>query len=180
MTEHDEATQEAPEVTSDDRLQKIAESRAVVAAKAKELEAAEAKLEGAKNLAKLKRQAYDEAVTDLLDVIDNKQQVFEFDDPEAATAPDDWRSVPLDIEVIPHNHIIQKLADAGIKTMGELSDAIAAEPEKGVAAIEGLGPVAAEKVENALESFWHAHPEWAIGSTNPEDAPAEDDEGILT
>ena len=172
MTEHEEPQGE-PEVTSDDRLQKIGEVRAVVKVKGDELEKAQAKLEGAKSLVKLKQQAYDEAVGDLLDVIDNKQHEFAFGDTEPQAERGAWRAVPLDIEIIPHAHIVRKLADVDVTTLGELSDAIAADPQNGAQSIKGIGEVAAEKIENALETYWHLHPEHAVGAATDESAEAE-------
>ncbi|HUU32034.1 MAG TPA: hypothetical protein VMY69_08060, partial [Phycisphaerae bacterium] len=135
---------EANEKTSDDRLQEIAESRALVATVAAKLDTATIQLEGAKGKVKKLQADWDNAIAAMLDAIDNRQ--FELhgsaDDEARAERERAWAEIPLaslEDPAIPPSALI-KLEEAGITTMAGLMEA------ESLQSIPGIGRVAAEKI----------------------------------
>jgi DNA-binding PadR family transcriptional regulator len=90
-----------------------------------------------------------------------------FDDPEPE--PEEWREVRLDSLDIGEK-LLEKVHDAGLETIGAISDWIA----KGnrLVNIAGVGPAASEKLEDALEHFWATQPPTADDNQEVNDEPA--------
>jgi hypothetical protein len=90
-----------------------------------------------------------------------------FDKPESKQAePEAWRETAVDV-LTSHGlpgAIAEKLDDAGFHTIGDLADWTTA--NNSLTAIAGVGLKKAEKIEQALESFW---------ATLTPDDPAEDE-----
>lgn len=83
-----------------------------------------------------------------------------------------WRDVPLTEVVAPDlwRHFDEH--DPKIVTLGDF-----AQFEKGyeLTDLESVGPVKAEKMSNALEAFWAAHPEYCDELTEPDQVDDEPD-----
>jgi hypothetical protein len=77
----------------------------------------------------------------------------ESNEPVAAVEGDDWRDVPLSDVLSGYvtQTVADKLADAEIKTVGELSDYL---KKCKLTDIAGIGNAKAEAIERALERFW--------------------------
>lgn len=89
------------------------------------------------------------------------------EEPAPASDPEAWRAIPLSETGIPAK-IVQTLADAGLNTMGEMSDFMA---RGRLTDIKGIGKGKAEQIENTLADYWVRHPEY---TPNAEPAPAPD------
>ena len=70
--------------------------------------------------------------------------------------PDAWRQESVGTLNIP-NGTINKLRDAGLVTVGQLSDRMVG--VQWYRGIPGIGEQAAEKIADAFEAFWQQHPE---------------------
>jgi hypothetical protein len=72
-----------------------------------------------------------------------------------------WRTVPL-AEVLLTAPGLKQLAEAGIKTMGDMADFTAnhSDFDDPLVGITGIGKAKAEKIQNDLDAFWAAHPEY--------------------
>lgn len=88
--------------------------------------------------------------------------------PTTLRAKGPWRKVNLDTLFDPDKTIRKAFANAGIDTMGQLSDYTGA--GKLLADIDGLGPKKVEDVENRLEEFWKSNPD---ADAQPAEAAAE-------
>lgn len=75
--------------------------------------------------------------------------------PKPSTA---WQSLPVS-EIGVTGKMAEKLADAGIQTLGELSNA-QARGEWWAEKIKGIGPGAAEKIGDGWIAFWQRRPEF--------------------
>ncbi|OGT57644.1 MAG: hypothetical protein A3E01_02600 [Gammaproteobacteria bacterium RIFCSPHIGHO2_12_FULL_63_22] len=77
------------------------------------------------------------------------------------SANDSWRSVRLDSLDDPDftPSLLKKLAAAEIETIGQLVDYQAT--GKWITSIHGIGQAAGDKLADAMERFWAAHPEYA-------------------
>lgn len=97
--------------------------------------------------------------------------------PEALQADGPWRMVSL--SELFHGGLLKSLNNAGLQTVGDLSNYSAS--EKRLTDIEGIGPGKAEQIENRMLDFWAANPNAdeveAAGETDAEDdSDTEDDE----
>lgn len=89
--------------------------------------------------------------------------------------PEPWRSWPIhEIDGLKPGHI-KSLAEAGIETMGQLTDHVAKHGDFWAKEIAGIGPKAAEVISESLDEFWKIKPwEQADDSaTAPESEAAE-------
>jgi hypothetical protein len=71
-------------------------------------------------------------------------------------ADESWRAVPLDVLEV-SGAVLQKLHDAGLATIGDLSNFTSPGPTghtKQLKDISGIGTVAVTKIESALDAFW--------------------------
>lgn len=117
-------------------------------------------------------------------LIDDARQgigpLFGTDEPKAEK--EDWREVTMaDVRAGKHRDfqaltqgIVDKLAEAGIVTVGDLTER-QGQDGVGLLAISGIGSVALEKIDNAMLAFWAAHPEAADSDAadTPEAEPAK-------
>ena len=138
------------EKTSDDRLQEIAESRALVARIAAKLDTATIQLEAAKGKVKSLTAEWKNAIDAMLAVIDNRQfQLHGSDDDEArAERERAWAEIPLaalDDPAIPPA-VLAKLEEAGVTTMAGLM------ARECLQALPGIGKVAAQKIQVAVDA----------------------------
>jgi hypothetical protein len=77
--------------------------------------------------------------------------------PATAERSEAWRDVRLDtLDIAPG--ILEKLAEAGIDTIGAVVAHSEAHPNKGLRTIPGIGPEKAEAVADALAKYWEQHP----------------------
>lgn len=98
-------------------------------------------------IAKAKREGL---ITDLRQAIRSHQPSLPFDRPAGS---DDWRAVPLAQALNGHvtDKVLEKLAEAELRTVGELADYTA---RCRLTDIAGIGQAKAEVIEKALEEFW--------------------------
>ena len=92
--------------------------------------------------------------------------------PFAGTAPEAepeaWRSVTIGQLDLPAR-IAESLHEAELSTIGAIADFTA---KLALTEIAGIGPAAAEKIEQALEAFWAANPQMVPGVVEPTSDPA--------
>lgn len=88
-----------------------------------------------------------------------------------AKADESWRRINIGIldEHGLSNAIHDKLHEAGIATIGDLSDWFATHPEprQREPKVDGIGQAKAEKIEQALEKFWAANPQYGRNTHGP-------------
>jgi hypothetical protein len=164
-----------------------AESLRRIAAQERRVAQARREYEAAREQAKKKKNAWDEALDELCEMIREESEPMPlFDGPAAAepvpAAPaedESWREVPLgDVLAGLPPSLVTALYDADLASVGQLSDFLA-DGKKRITDIPGIGPVKAEKVEKALEEFWartRAAAEPPPGEDELDRAAAPDDE----
>lgn len=140
--------------------------------------------ERAKSLAKQAKTAHQDALAELMDALDcagfkDEAAVAGAADTEVATAPaaEAWRDFELSRLALTAA-IVAALADAGLTTMGQLSDYTTS--GKLLTDIPKIGKGKAEKIENACLAFWAEHPEFGqgVGEAIPEDEPQAEEEEL--
>jgi len=111
---------------------------------------AEGQLEEAKSVAKGAKDKFDLRVKQLREVI------REIDQPALPfKGGEKWQDAIV-LELGLSDGVVTKLADAGIETLGELHTYL---KTKTLTDIDGIGAAAAEKIQDALETYWAEHPE---------------------
>lgn len=123
----------------------------------------------ARSKAKAAKDAYEDAVAHLLDLIDRgpDEQLRLFDD-----APPEWRSVELVGNLELSAKTLELLAEAGITTLGALVDFTETAP---LSDIKGIGPKKVEEIEAATVKFWADHPELAEAASTAETVDEQQD-----
>lgn len=162
-------------------LDKIKAARAVVADR-------ERTYLSRKSQAKQAKEAFEEAVADLTAVIDDGQEILPLFDslpPETETAEteapgpepqnDAWRQVPVS-ELGLSASILEKLAEAGCETVGELEDRRAS--HKGLRSISGIGEKKITIIEDAIVAWLTKHRDAKVfaAAAEPKTGPPGDGE----
>jgi hypothetical protein len=93
------------------------------------------------------------------------------DNGPAEKANNNWRRVKVE-KLGLQSQILGKLLDAGVTTLGKLSDTMNAAGVWWRNEIKGIGDASAEKIADAFAFFWESHPEY----TQPEKADGEADD----
>jgi len=73
---------------------------------------------------------------------------------------EDWRGLPIVAHLAIPTGTMKALERKGIETLGQLTDTINRHPQGWHTGVPGVGSAAAEKVADAYERFWAAHPEF--------------------
>lgn len=71
---------------------------------------------------------------------------------ESHQQDEEWRSVPLDSLFDPKKTTCKALAEAGIRTVGELTDYTGA--DKRLTDLPGIGPGKEQEIEDTMMNFW--------------------------
>lgn len=134
---------------------------------------AELDMNRTKAAAKQARNAWEEAVNELNDAIDDGPEYLPlFDGPQKPAADMDWRETPVEELGLPEK-TAAILREAEIPTIGD----IAAHAEQfDLTDIPGIGPAKAEEIEQALERFWAEHPEYCESAEDAEEGGDTDND----
>jgi hypothetical protein len=116
-------------------------------------------------------------ITDLRKAVKNSQPGLPFGDGALSTLPvpdADWRQVSLATALQGHvtEKMLEKLAEADLKTVGELGDFCKANR---LTDIKGVGEKKAEEIEKALEQFW-AERNQCVEKPPQEESPAQEEQ----
>ena len=125
-----------------------------------EVEQASREWADAKEVAKDAKEAYDASVMRLraaIKRVNDPQQELPFPPEDGGLHGDDgeWRSVELE-ELGIVGTLAERLIDAGLTTLGAISDYTAA--DKRLTDIKGIGDGKAEKIQAACADWWSRHP----------------------
>ncbi|WP_425618087.1 helix-hairpin-helix domain-containing protein [Anatilimnocola sp. NA78] len=105
------------------------------------------------------------------DAVDDAPQLDD-ETPDTLKAEGPWRMVQL--STLFEGALLKSLKEAGLTTVGQLSDYTAS--EKRLTDIPGIGPGKAEKIENRMLEFWEQNPnaDQAEGAAEQTAEPAAD------
>jgi len=118
----------------------------------------------AKSVAASKKTAYDDALEELLVFMADAPQMPLFQQPAGvgdAREPEpveDWRGVRIEELDVPEK-VIGVLLKANLPTIGDLVDLQSEHGTFWVKHLNGIGPKAGGQIDEAMMTFWEAHPE---------------------